>query len=384
MTLFTFHAPTRVRFGDGARHALPEMVDVGRWGVLSSPTVLARSGISEALDACRRRGIQIVDLGTVSPNPRLGEVERAVEIARGADVVGVIAAGGGSVMDAAKLLRVALQHGASARETLDNLAEVVARPLRARVPLLAVPTTAGTGAEVSRGAIITDESTGAKRPVRGEALVPDVAIVDPELTLSLSRRRTAETGFDIIAHAVETFLSRAATPITDILALAALQEVPGALLRAVADAADIAARRVLSLHAWLMGYNLAHASTCLPHRMQYPIGAATDTSHQIGLAAVYPAWLRHVAAVARERAVVVSGSIAGALRPDGAEAPLAVQDAVARYLERLGMRVGLVDLGLTETDVEALTSAVSGRVDLDPLQPDRAMIAAIYAESLRV
>lgn len=380
MATFTFHAPTRVHFGDGTRQVIPAVAGAGRWGVLSSPTVLARSGIGGVLGACRSRGLELVELGTVSPNPRLSEVERGLERARQSRIGGVLAAGGGSVLDAAKLLRVALQHGASAREALENLPEVVGRPVRAEIRLLAVPTTAGTGAEVSRGAILTDDATGAKQAARGDALVPDAAVVDPELTLSLPPRRTAETGFDVIAHAVETFLSRAATPVTDILALAALREVPAALLQAVDDGTRIAARRVLSLHAWLMGYNLAHASTCLPHRMQYPIGAATDTSHQIGLAALYPAWLRHVASASPERAAAISRCLSPVLSSRVETPP--VHDAMAQYLERLGIRVGLADLGLSDADVAALTDAVTGRVDLDPLQPGRDVISAIYAESL--
>jgi alcohol dehydrogenase class IV len=381
MTHFTFHAPTAVIFGDGARRALAAELLPGRWGFLSSPSVRAQPATGEMLSACRSAGVEVMDLGNVSPNPRLGEVEHALGIAGSAQVRGILAVGGGSVIDAGKLLRIALQHGGSSHEALYDLDEVLRRPGEP-VMLCAVPTTAGTGAEVSRGAIITDERSGAKLAARGAALVPDLAVVDPEFTLSLPPRRTAETGFDVLAHAIETYLSRVATPVTDILALAALNEAPAALLTAWREGSNLAARTTLSLHAWLMGYNLAHASTCLPHRMQYPVGAATDSSHQIGLAALYPAWLRHVEEVAPQRTQRVGAALTAALYQEGHQA-MRPHEAMARYLERLDIRVGLTDLGLAGEDVQRLAGAVDGRTDLDPLMPDGDLIAAIYAESLR-
>jgi alcohol dehydrogenase class IV len=381
MVSFSFHAPTRVLFGEGVRHQLAEAVSGTRWGLLSSPSVRSESGIAAVIDSCARGATHLSDLGNISPNPRLTEVERGLEIARKQQVQTIVAVGGGSVIDAAKLLRIALQHGSSAREALDQLDQVIRKAAAAAIQLIAVPTTAGTGTEVSRGAIITDDSTGAKLAARSERLVPDLAVIDPELTYSLSPHRTAETGFDIIAHAAETYLSRAATPMTDILARAALADVPGALLVALRDGGDVSARRTLALHAWLMGYNLAHSSTCLPHRMQYPVGAATDSSHQAGLAAIYPAWLKRMAGTGGSRLSVIGDSLGAALgMPPGGTVSAHV--AMTRYLERLGLRIGLGDLGLSAEDVEGLSQAVTGRIDLDPLSPDRNLIADIYRESI--
>lgn len=386
---FEFVAPTRVHFGVGKAAALPELLgDHDRWGLLSSPTVLEKSGIEEHLEACRGAGIEVELLATVSPNPRLAEVQEAVEGAGDGRAVGLLAVGGGSVIDAAKLASIAVRHGVSARRALEKGGELAAEPEACTCDLVVVPTTAGTGAEVSRGAIITDEENHVKTAARGENLVPGRAVIDPRLTLSLGPRRTAETGFDVIAHALETFLSRASTPPTDILSLAAMEEVPGALARVLEDGGDLEARTTLSLHSWLMGYNLALASTCLPHRLQYPIGSLSDTGHQVGLAALYPAWSRRVQESAPERAARAAGAIAASLGSapgagDGlAGAPLS--EVIGALLERLGIRVSLGDLGLHAGDVRALVDGVSGRTDLDPVDPTMEEIEEIYRESLGV
>lgn len=379
---FQFHAPTRVRFGLGVRGELPNLLEGRRWSLLTSPSVLAHSGIEPILDQARANGTEIAEPTMVSPNPRLGEVEAAIASAPDG-VTGVLAVGGGSVVDAGKLLRSALLHGASGRETLDDFSAVSGRPDVRAVRLVAVPTTAGTGAEVSRGAIITDDA-GTKRAARGEELVPDMAVIDPELTLSQPRRRTAEAGFDVLAHAIETYLSRAATPVTEILSLAAVEEASGALLDVLADGGDLEGRTKLSLHAWLMGYNLAHASTCLPHRLQYPIGSATDTSHQIGLAVIYPAWMAaELTAVPERTARLFARLRAGLARHlDTAGSDIDDLELLSWLLERLDMRVGLADLGLSVDDVPALVDAVSGRLDLDPIDPDRRTVERIYRQSV--
>jgi alcohol dehydrogenase class IV len=385
MDAFEFHAPTRVRFGPGSRGQLADILTAGRWSLLSSPSVLEHSGIDAVLGEARRRGAEIGHPTFISPNPRLSEIQAALGRAVRDDSTGVLAIGGGSVLDAGKLMRSALQYGAPAQEALDNLAMVVARDSERPIRLVAVPTTAGTGAEVSQGAIITDDG-GVKRAARGSELIPDEAVVDPELTLSLPRRRTAETGFDVLAHAIETYLSRAASPLTEILSLAAVEAASGALLDAVSDGADLEARSTLSLHAWLMGYNLAHASTCLPHRMQYPIGSATDTSHQIGLAALYPSWLRLMSATVPERMGTLMArfrsGLAGRLTDEAWK--LGDLDLFRWYLRTLEIEVGLTDLGLDEGDVPALVDDVRGTLDLDPSDPDRQTLERIYRESLAV
>jgi len=380
MGTFQFSAPTKIIFGCGSRVRIPTLVRGRRCGVVTSPSVLGKPEVAGVLDDCRARGLQVIMLGHVSPNPRLSEVESAYTAAAAAGVESVLAIGGGSVIDAAKLLSVAVSFAQVPRRVLAEMEKVVEGGSVIDVDLVAVPTTAGTGAEVSRGAIITDDvSSGThyeKKAARGAELVPRSAVIDPELCISLSARRTAEAGFDVVCHAVETLLSRASTPVTDLLAWGALEAVPSALRAAYADGSDLCARETLSLHAWLMGYNLAHASTCLPHRMQYAIGSLTDTSHQIGLAALYPAWIRRVSKAEPE---LVSAIIAR-LAPPGQRADDPV-DAMRGFLREIGLETSLKELGVTGEQVPELAAAVTGRVDLDPIDPSPDDIQQIFEEA---
>ena len=373
---FQFRAPTDVVFGCGSRSQVSSRLTRSPCGVLSSPTVLRKTEVAEILNCSRKAGVNIIMLGTVSPNPRLAEVTKAYEAATSSSVRSVLAIGGGSVIDAGKLLRVALTYRSDPRNVLDDFGRVVGSRVFDRIDLVAVPTTAGTGAEVSKGAIITDDATSTKKAARGSQLIPDDAIIDPELSLSLSPRRTAETGFDVITHAVETLLSRGSNPVTDVLARSTLSAAPAALRRSVADGTDLHARETLALHSWLMGYNLAHASTCLPHRMQYPIGSLTDTSHQIGLAALYPAWITR----AGEAAPDLVRSTIGYLAPEGAD----VSDppsVVRAFLADIGLTTCLRDLGIEEHQLSELAQSVSGRVDLDPIDPAPDDILQLFREA---
>jgi len=155
------------------------------------------------------------------------------------------------------------------------------------LPLVAIPTTAGTGSELSKAAIITDESRKIKKGIRGAALYPKVAIVDSVFTESVPYNITMETGFDVLAHGLESYISKSASPYTEMQSEQALRIV-GTYLPALAEnLQDREAREKMSFASMIMGINLGHASTCLPHRMQYHLGAHTDTSHGAGLEALF-------------------------------------------------------------------------------------------------
>jgi len=379
---FEFVAPTRVLFGSGQSGQLPTVLAGHTWGLLSTARLLTLPYVGRALKACKNAGIEIKLLGEVSPNPRVAEVLRAATSAEKIRPEGILAVGGGSVMDAAKVVAVMYRFGATLESIRADIASATAQQVR-ECPLVVVPTTAGTGAEVSRGAILTDLEAKQKFAVRGPQLLPSVAIIDPALSVSLSPRRTAETGFDIVTHAVETYLSKAANPLTDLLALAALDAVPAALVQTVEDGTNIDTRSVLSFHSWMMGYNLAHASTCLPHRMQYAVGSLTDTGHQAGLAALYPAWIHELENRQIPRLRNVVNRLVSSLSHCGHVLEDVTPTGVFIWLlERLDLRLSLEDLGVRRTDISFLTNAVEGRIDLDPLQPSRRDIETIFTNSL--
>jgi alcohol dehydrogenase class IV len=215
----------------------------------------------------------------------------------------VIGLEGGSALDAAKAIAVA---AVSDQPLVRYIWGGVPMPAT-KIPLVALPTTAGTGSEVSRGAILTEAETGRKSGLRGEICLPTHALVDPELSASMPASVTAETGFDAWAHANETYLSRKANPFTEALSIGAMERIAEFLSRAVRDGSDRTVRAEMAAASLMMGWNPGLATTCLPHPLQHPLGAKTDSSHARGIAALHLAWLRQVAPFAVDKLARVSG-----------------------------------------------------------------------------
>jgi alcohol dehydrogenase class IV len=191
-----------------------------------------------------------------------------------------------------------------------------------------------------------------------------------------------EIAFDALAHAIETFLSVAATPATDVLAERACDELPGLLLELqIPASADQAIKRI-ALFAYLMGINLGNSSTCLPHRMQYAVAQLFDSRHQHDLLALYPAWL---AALEREGIDRLARALRG-IRELGLESHEShASDASAlfsTFRQRLGLHPSLRDHGLTPSDAERLAALVTGNTAADPLNPRASDIANIFRAAL--
>lgn len=301
-----------------------------------------------------------------------------ITAATSAGLDGVLAIGGGSVIDAAKCLRSSLASGISPAELLRKGTASEGR----RVPLVVVPTVFGTGAEVSAGAILTDETDGRKGAVRGVALIPDAALISTAWIDGVPHRRVLETGVDAFFHACETYLSRAASPVTDILALDVLKRAPRALLAVAKGATYEGLELDLAMSSVLMGINLANSSTCLPHRMQYPVGALTDTSHQAGLAALYPSWFDRLERSGIPRLATVRSGLAQAQGRDPKDSSVTARRQIEELLELIGLRVRLSSLGISQSDLPRLASEVQGRIDLDPLGPDSSTILRIFQDAL--
>jgi alcohol dehydrogenase class IV len=371
---FQFSLGTEIIFGIGARHQLG--TTVRRSGLRAALVASERAFFSSPFRADLETSLADADVETVltwpsANEPTLADVMAAGTAIRlgGAEVV--VAIGGGSVIDLAKAAAIA------AIEGVDVDALVAGRRFDDHaVPVVALPTTAGSGAEVSRGAIILDEAVGKKRGVRGTGVAARVALVDPQLVASCPRRVTATAGFDAVAHAVETALSRVSTPVTRLLSVEALRNLVVALPRSLDHPDDLEARSAASYGALLMGINLANSTTCLPHRMQYPVGALTRTEHARGVAALTPAWLRRSIEYAPDRLA----DLAPAFGPNVDDAA-AVVDGILGFMRALDVRLRLRDLGVGREDLGRLAQMVEGAVENDPGPSDQLAILELYEAS---
>jgi alcohol dehydrogenase len=376
---FGLTLPTRIRFGAGVRReAGAQAASFGGRAVLVTGASFDRNpGAADVGASLSDAGVEVVDRVVGSGEPADDAVLDLVGRLTVADADVVVAVGGGSVLDLAK--------AAALRPSPDRLATLLGgeRTETGGLPVVALPTTAGSGAEVSHAAIVLHRGSGRKRGVRGPGVAAAVALVDPELMTGAPSAVVAGAGFDAVAHAIETSASRAASDLVVQLAAIALARLLDAVPAAVRhpDATDELTSAAYA--AMLMGINLANSTTCLPHRLQYPVGARTGTSHARGVAALFPAWLDRTVAAA-PAALARLARPAGIASDDAADdiAARALRDRVVRHLESTGMRVGLGDLGIRGDDVDALVAAVEGAIANDPGPTAPADLRDLYVASL--
>lgn len=318
---------------------------------------------------------QMVLYDGISPNPKVSEVNEAIKlgIEQGVDLV--IGMGGGSAMDGAKAIAV----GIGAGEAIDDYVMEQKAPGEATLPIIAIPSTAGTGSELSRGAIVSDPEKNIKTGIRGDVLFPKVAMVNPAFTYHIPEKGTREMGFDVLTHAAETYLSKKANAFTEMLSLEALTLVAKHLPLLIKNPNNHEARFQMSYASMIMGINLGNASTCLPHRLQYPIGAKTDTSHGAGLACLYPAWFYYAYDKAQDKCNKIASILSGMPCATKAEAA----EALVTFMKKIKMDYSLSNLGIAEEDVEALARNVSGSLENDPTSDIEGIVTKIYTRALR-
>jgi alcohol dehydrogenase len=342
---------------------------------------LAASPVVAAVrDSLAAAGVAVEVYGEVTPNPTTTNLDAGSDLAAsvGADVV--IAVGGGSSLDAAK--GIALGAVNPERGIALDYTTAFAQPA---LPIVAVPTTAGTGAEVNAFGVITDVAGHRKFYVGHDSALARAAVLDPELTVGLPPRATAATGFDALTHALESYLSVRANPYSDGVALQVLSTVSTYLPRAVADGTDLEARAELLLASHVAGVGFSHTGLGLVHGIAHPLGGRFDIPHGLALALVIGGVLRVNRAVREERLARASFAL-GVGRTDASDAEnadaaiLAVTDLAAR----IGLTGPLSSFGVTTDDLPTLAAdTLADAVTVNnPVQPTSDEVVAILREAL--
>jgi alcohol dehydrogenase class IV len=294
---FEFATAAKIVFGPGRVHDLPAILRP----IARSALVLTGQNGSRAEPVIRsleQQGLTVGVLG-VGHEPTIDLVRRYAAEARGFEAV--LGIGGGSVMDAAKAVAAM---AANSGEPLDYL-EVIGKGKQLEhrpLPWVAVPTTAGTGAEVTRNAVLDSPEHGAKASLRDQWLAASVAVIDPDLTLSLPPDVTAWTGLDALTQLIEAYVSIRANALTDLFCLEGLKRVQRSLARAYHDGANQEARENMSFAALLSGLTLANAGLGVVHGFAAPLGGTLHAPHGALCAAVLPFGMRANIRALRERA----------------------------------------------------------------------------------
>jgi len=281
---FEFAAPTRIIFGEGRLADVPKIVST-----MGSRTLVVegRSGRAESLV----RQLGDVGLATttlqVSSEPTIALVEAGLAQARRERCDVVVALGGGSVVDAGKAISALLTNDAPVRDYLEVIGK--ARPLANRAaPFIAIPTTAGTGAEVTRNAVLMAEDEQVKVSLRSPLMLPAVAVIDPELTYSLPPSITASTGLDALTQCIEPFVSPHANPLSDAVAREGIHRASGALRRAFSNGNDREARRDMAVASLCGGLALANAKLGAVHGFASPLCGMFPVPHGMACARLLP------------------------------------------------------------------------------------------------
>lgn len=281
----TVTLPRLMRIGAGASAALADSLQslgLARPLLVTDPFMVECGYAGRIAEALASAGTSCGRFDQCVPDPTTESVDAALEVLHSGDYDCLVALGGGSSIDTAKAVAVMAGRRGAMRDYK------VPHQMDSGLPVVAIPTTAGTGSEVTRVAVITDTRTHEKMLCMGLGLMPVAALVDYELTLSMPFRLTADTGIDSLCHALEAYVSRKANPFTDSIALAAMRTIHANIRAACADPDNREAREAMMLAATQGGMAFANASVTLIHGMSRPVGALFHVPHGLSNAMLLP------------------------------------------------------------------------------------------------
>lgn len=346
---FTFHYGPRLIVADGGHGELAASVPPGPCLFVTDETIL-RLGIADSYLEVLGEGRDVAVFDKVEADPSRATLLAAVELGRSIGAESVVGFGGGSPMDVAKLAAYLLGSGDDL-ETIWGVEIATGR----RLPLALIPTTAGTGSEVTPISVITIED-GTKLAVNARALTADCAILDPELTVGLPRNVTAATGIDAIVHAIEAFTSaRLKNPVSDLFSLKALKLLSANLERACEYPHDRDARRAMLLGAHFAGVAFSNAPVAGVHALAYPLGGLHHLPHGLCNALMLRPVLEHNSEAARERYAELAPIIDPGCEAAGTQSKVrALIDGLDRLCRSTGLQLRLRDHGIPADDVDRL------------------------------
>lgn len=283
---FSVNQPTSIHFGVDSIKQLGDVIsdfNGSRVFLVADPGLKKAGIIKKITSILRRKKISFTLYDKVLPEPGLKLADEGMKLAKKNKADCVVGVGGGSALDIAKAISILLTNGGKAEDYLG-----LGKIKQQGVPKIMIPTTAGTGAEVTFTAVFINERTGSKGGMNGDPLYPDAAILDPSLTLSLPPNVTAATGIDAFTHALEAFVSTQAHAISDMYAIEAMSLISSNLGAAYANGDNIEARSAMLMGSLLGGKALATAGVGLVHAMAYPLGGMFNTAHGLANAVLLP------------------------------------------------------------------------------------------------
>ena len=363
--------PTEIIFGYGSISNVGNVVK--KYGdkaliVCGRKSAKKYGHLKRVIEFLDKESIEVIIFDHISPEPKSDEVNEGIILARINKVDVVIGLGGGSPIDAAKAIAVGIDS--------ISIESIIGKTLslnKNALPIIAIPTTAGSGSEVTKGSIITDIKKKFKSGIRGNDLFPKSAIIDPELTITCPTKVTAQTGFDTFTHVFEGYMARKSTVLTDRIAEDALIIIQKYLPKSINNGLNNEAREKMSYAALLGGVCVANASTCLPHRLQQAMGGVIDVSHGKGLATLYKSWFKIAYPFKKNKFDTLINILGNDSSPN---------ITISNFMKKIKMDYSISDLGAKKSDIDLFIDRISGNLDNDPIDNiDTELIRKIYYES---
>lgn len=362
--VFQFTGNINLRFGSGVSETLPaELAAIGvrKPFVLIDPGVFQGNVAAPILKALGGAGVDAEIFTDIEPNPRDTTIHRIFDAAKAVNCDGVIGIGGGSAMDSAKGVALLLSNGGAIADY--DGTNKVGRDLP---PVIAIPTTAGTGSEVTANAALTRSTDHYKMSLRSPRLLPRLAIVDPLLLRTLPRGVAAASGLDALTHAIEGYLSVRASPVSDIFALRAMELLAPNIRAFVANPENLEAASSMALGSMLAGMVVSNTGTGNDHALARALGGLCDLTHGVATAMLLPHVMAFNASARPERyrdiAEAIGISCSGAAREIAAR----TVEEVHQLLRDLNVPLRLRDVGVTEDKLPALVEVAIKNVGPNP------------------
>lgn len=372
-------------FGPGARKELPGVV--ARLGFKKALVVtdkgLIKFGVAKQVtDVMDEAGIAYEIFSDVKPNPTVTNVKDGIEACKKAEADFIVAIGGGSAMDTAKGIGIVVRNPEfSDIVSLEGVADTKNKSL----PIIALPTTAGTAAETTINYVIIDETRQAKMVCVDPNDIPCVAIIDAELMYSLPKSLTAATGMDAMTHAIEGLITKAAWELSDMFEIKAIEMIYKYLPIAVDEPTNPVGRDGMAVAQYVAGMAFSNVGLGVDHGMAHPLSALHDIPHGVACAMLLPTVMRFNAPAAKAKYVDIAKACG--VYKDGMtvdEAADAACEAIADLSRRVGIPEHLTELGITEKDIDALADQAIADVCTpgNPREVTRDDIVALYKKIL--
>ena len=352
---FSINHLTPVLFGEGvSKETGKKLKEYGIGKILCVyDKGIKKAGVADRIIAnIKAEGIDVVEFDGVLPDPPVETVDEGGELARKENVDGVLGIGGGSSLDTAKSINALLGNPGSIKDYIGL--DISQQPGKS---VFAIPTTSGTGSEVTAVSVITNKEQGLKQGIGGPNCTPKLAIVDPELTLGLPPSLTASTGMDAFSHAIEAYTSTMHNPMSDLLALEAVSLIVKYLPIAVADGSNIEARSKMSFASMIAGMSFNDSFPHLGHAIAHAIGAKFHVPHGVGCGLAAPTVLEYLSDVLPDRIRTIGNAMGLQLKDDlsSEELGIATADAVRKLNKDIGLP-HMSELGFSKYDLPGIAA----------------------------